>query len=108
MVSLDVTYDIGYRKANGIYYTPEVIVDYMVSETVGRLVEGKCPEEINGISIVDPACGDGNFLVGVYKYLVEYHKKWYDLKEKIKVLEKIIDDEFYKYYELTDDEIKIM
>ena len=78
MVSLDVTYDIGYRKANGIYYTPEVIVDYMVSETVGRLVEGKCPEEINGISIVDPACGDGNFLVGVYKYLVEYHKKWYD------------------------------
>lgn len=78
MGSLDVTYDIEYRKANGIYYTPEVIVEYMVRETVGRLIEDKCPEEINGISIVDPACGDGNFLVGAYKYLVEYHKKWYD------------------------------
>ncbi len=78
MVSLDTTYDIEYRKANGIYYTPEVIVEYMVRETVGRLIEDKCPEEINGISIVDPACGDGNFLVGAYKYLVEYHRKWYD------------------------------
>jgi len=70
MDSLDVTYDIGYRKANGIYYTPDVIVDYMVRETVSRLVEGKCPDEISEISIVDPACGDGNFLVGAYKYLV--------------------------------------
>jgi len=40
--------------------------------------------------------------------MATYNNKWYDLKEKIKVLEKIIDDEFYKYYELTDDEIKIM
>ena len=71
MVSLDTTYDIEYRKANGIYYTPDVIVEYMVREAVGRLIEDKCPEEINGISIVDPACGDGNFLVGAYKYLVD-------------------------------------
>ena len=78
MDSLDVTYDIGYRKANGIYYTPDVIVDYMVRETVSRLVDGRSPGEISGISIVDPACGDGNFLVGAYKYLVEYHRNWYN------------------------------
>ena len=78
MVSLDTTYDIEYRKANGIYYTPDVIVDYMVRETVSRLVDGRSPGEISGISIVDPACGDGNFLVGAYKYLVEYHRNWYN------------------------------
>jgi predicted type IV restriction endonuclease len=34
--------------------------------------------------------------------------KWYDLKEKIEKLEKKIDNEIYKYYDLTDDEIKIV
>lgn len=99
MVSLDTTYSIEYRKANGIYYTPDVIVDYMVRETVSRLVEGKCPEEINGISIVDPACGDGNFLVGVYKYLVEYHRKWYNEHKDV--------DEYKSDWYIKDDILEL-
>lgn len=99
MVSLDTTYDIEYRKANGIYYTPEVIVDYMVREAVGRLVDGRSPGEISGISIVDPACGDGNFLVGVYKYLVEYHKKWYDEHKDV--------DEYKSDWYIKDDILEL-
>jgi len=31
------------KKAGGVYYTPAYIVDYIVRQTVGRLVEGKSP-----------------------------------------------------------------
>ena len=50
------------RKAGGVYYTPQYIVDYIVKNTVGKLVEGKTPNEISSIKIVDPACGSGSFL----------------------------------------------
>ena len=45
------------RKAGGVYYTPEYIVDYIVENTVGERIKGKTPEEIAEIKIVDPACG---------------------------------------------------
>ncbi|MHC1603137.1 MAG: Eco57I restriction-modification methylase domain-containing protein, partial [Candidatus Syntropharchaeales archaeon] len=65
------------KKAGGVYYTPQYIVDYIVKNTVGRLVEGKTPEEIAEIKILDPACGSGSFLIGAYTYLLKYHLDWY-------------------------------
>ena len=65
------------RKAGGVYYTPQYIVDYIVKNTVGNLVEGKTPKEIDKINIVDPACGSGSFLIGAYQYLLDYHKNYY-------------------------------
>jgi len=66
------------RKAGGVYYTPEYIVEYIVKNTVGKLVEGKTPEEISKIKILDPSCGSGSFLLGAYQYLLDYHLKYYD------------------------------
>ena len=34
------------RKAGGVYYTPKYIVDYIVKNTVGKLVEDKKPKEV--------------------------------------------------------------
>ncbi|MDP3682916.1 MAG: N-6 DNA methylase, partial [Ignavibacteria bacterium] len=65
------------RKAGGVYYTPEYIVEYIVKNTVGKLIEGKTPKEISIIKIVDPACGSGSFLIGAYNYLLNYHKNYY-------------------------------
>jgi type I restriction-modification system DNA methylase subunit len=65
------------RKAGGVYYTPEYVVEYIVANTVGKLVEGKSPKEITKIKIVDPACGSGSFLIGAYQYLLDYHKNYY-------------------------------
>ena len=31
------------KKAGGVYYTPTYIVDYIVEQTVGKLLEGKTP-----------------------------------------------------------------
>ena len=33
------------RKAGGVYYTPSYIVEYIVKNTVGTLLEGKTPKE---------------------------------------------------------------
>lgn len=65
------------RKAGGVYYTPKYIVDYIVKNTVGRLIEGKTPKQIEKIRILDPACGSGSFLLGAYQYLIDYHLKYY-------------------------------
>lgn len=68
------------RKAGGVYYTPTYIVDYIVEKTVGSLLEGKRPGPRGGASrlkIVDPACGSGSFLIGAYRYLLDWHRDRY-------------------------------
>lgn len=66
------------RKAGGVYYTPEYIVRYIVASTVGRLIEGKSPDQIAEMHFADIACGSGSFLLGVYDLLLEYHTKFYN------------------------------
>lgn len=68
------------RKAGGVYYTPQYVVDYIVKNTVGKLIDGKTPKEIEKIKIVDPSCGSGSFLLGAFEYLLSYHINWYHNK----------------------------
>ncbi|MBL7961361.1 Eco57I restriction-modification methylase domain-containing protein [bacterium] len=65
------------RKAGGVYYTPEYIVRYIVQNTVGKMIEGKTPEEISEMAFADIACGSGSFLIEVYTELLEYHRRYY-------------------------------
>jgi hypothetical protein len=80
------------KKAGGVYYTPTYIVDYIVRNTVGKLLPlgnaaaaappGKglgttTPRQAAGIRILDPACGSGSFLLGAYQYLLDWHLVWY-------------------------------
>ena len=65
------------RKAGGVYYTPTYIVDYIVSNTVGKLCEGKTPAQVAKLRILDPACGSGSFLLGAYQYLLDWHRDYY-------------------------------
>jgi N-6 DNA Methylase len=62
------------RKAGGIYYTPEYIVDYIVKNTVGRFLSERKPKEIQHLRILDPACGSGSFLIRAYKELEGYYQ----------------------------------
>ncbi len=73
------------RKAGGVYYTPTYIVDYIVKNTVGKLLEGKTPKEAARLKIVDPACGSGSFLLGAYQYLLDWHLKWYSEHDPAKL-----------------------
>jgi hypothetical protein len=72
------------KKAGGVYYTPAYIVDYIVKQTVGKLVEGKTPRQISKVHILDPACGSGSFLLGAYQYLLDYHRQWYEAHDPAK------------------------
>lgn len=65
------------KKAGGVYYTPAYIVEYIVKQTVGTLCEGKTPKQIAKLTVLDPACGSGSFLIGAYRYLLNYHRDWY-------------------------------
>ena len=65
------------RKAGGVYYTPKYVVDYIVENTVGKLLEGKTPRQAEKIKICDPACGSGSFLIGAYRYLLDWHLNYY-------------------------------
>ena len=76
------------RKSQGIYYTPTFIVDYIVQNTLGKVLQEKPPIEIADLKILDPACGSGSFLIKAFDYLVTYeavkesHNK-FDLKTKL-------------------------
>ncbi|WP_292521701.1 N-6 DNA methylase [Methanoculleus sp.] len=65
------------KKAGGVFYTPTYIVEYIVKQTVGNLVEGKDPKAVAGLRVLDPACGSGSFLLGAYQYLLDWHLAWY-------------------------------
>jgi hypothetical protein len=69
------------RKAGGVYYTPKYIVDYIVQNTVGKLLEGKDPVKAAELKVVDPACGSGSFLLGAYQHLLDWHIQWYTHNE---------------------------
>ena len=90
------------RKAGGVYYTPQYIVDYIVENTVGEKLKGKSPadfaaprqgkktggtvKQLNGIqslNILDPACGSGSFLVRAYDYLLKWYLKEYTKKQSL-------------------------
>ncbi len=73
------------RKAGGVYYTPSYVVDYIVQNTLGRILDGpdlKRPKPIAvikaaDIRVLDPACGSGSFLIGAYQYLLDWHLSQY-------------------------------
>lgn len=80
------------RKAGGVYYTPKYIVDYIVKHTVGRIIDGKSLNAIKDIKIADIACGSGSFLIGVYGYLLEHYKHYYNKYESKAKEDKCIYD----------------
>lgn len=65
------------RKAGGVFYTPQYIVDYIVENTLGKLIKDKTPKQVEKIKIVDPACGSGSFLLGAFQYLLNFHAEYY-------------------------------
>src|SRR6266567_720498 len=65
------------KKGGGVYYTPTYIVDYIVQNAVGKLLEGKTPKQASKLRILDPACGSGSFLIGAYEHLLDWHRDWF-------------------------------
>ena len=108
------------RKKDGIFYTPDYVVRYMVDQTLGEYLrrlekrmqdEAKLHEDLTDknyekrelvaytkyqqalqkLQVVDPACGSGAFLVNVFDYLLAENQR------VGKILNTLFDTEdFYK------------
>ncbi len=87
------------RKAGGVFYTPQYIVNYIVENTVGSLLLGVppsggppvsekpakagtqnavTPADVAKMRFADIACGSGSFLLGVFEYLLRWHTTYYN------------------------------
>ncbi|MBK9008044.1 MAG: hypothetical protein IPM31_13765 [Anaerolineae bacterium] len=84
------------RKAGGVYYTPTYIVEYIVENTVGKLVEKKSPKDVASLKSWTLLGGRGTFLLGAYQFLLDWHLNWYvenepEKAEKSKAIVKVSD-----------------
>jgi type I restriction-modification system DNA methylase subunit len=70
-----VTESQAHRKAQGIYYTPTYIVDYIVRNTLGELLNKTSVSDIPKIKVLDPACGSGSFLIKAFDVICEAYMK---------------------------------
>ena len=80
--------DDGERKATGSYYTPEYVVEYIVDETLGPLIDEieedlvaqsargdergfaeEFADRVFDLTVLDPAMGSGHFPVNAVDYL---------------------------------------
>jgi len=63
------------RKEHRIYYTPRWVVRYIVQQTLGRFLDEnrKNEDAIADLTVLDPACGSGSFLIHAYETLLEHH-----------------------------------
>lgn len=100
--------EVGRRKREGVYYTPDYIVRYIVQSTVGAYLlekedELKVKHRLTGrlgergyeerqllayteyqyilqnLKVLDPACGSGAFLVAVFDYLLAENQRVDDI-----------------------------
>lgn len=60
------------RKQTGSFYTSRPLVEFLVRRAVDPLAEGRTPEEILALKVLDPAMGSGHFLVGACRRLSEH------------------------------------
>ncbi|MCX6385015.1 MAG: N-6 DNA methylase, partial [Actinobacteria bacterium] len=67
----EVSKDENKRKSQGIYYTPKYIVEFIVRETLGKVLKKTKPKELSKIKVLDPACGSGSFLTAAYDKILE-------------------------------------
>lgn len=62
--------DKGERRTSGSYYTPQFIVEYIVENTLGPLVDQcQAAEDVLQVKVLDPAMGSGHFLVEATDFL---------------------------------------
>ena len=110
--SASKTTNIGKRKKDGVFYTPEYITKYIVENTIGKLCEDKrnelniSDEEVAkaqtkkqkdtlnvalheyqkwlfSLKILDPACGSGAFLTAALTQLKTEHRRVFDFLHAI-------------------------
>ncbi len=73
VVSMEGQADV--RRSGGVYYTPVEVVKAIVERTVGaQLEKATTPSEVDEITVVDPACGSGSFLIQAFDRFADWYE----------------------------------
>ncbi|TAE07777.1 MAG: hypothetical protein EAZ95_18025 [Bacteroidetes bacterium] len=75
MNSYDSNLPAQVRKENGVFYSPEMIAQYVVNEALKAFLVGKADQvnALQNIHILDIACGAGVFLEVSLEVLLGYY-----------------------------------
>lgn len=65
------------RKVGGVYHTPLAIVDYLIQATLQPLLDEQTNRAVPTLTILDPACGGGAFLLGACRFLFDWYRARY-------------------------------
>lgn len=97
------------RKAGGIFYTPTMVVHYIVDNTLGQLLKElesqyglHAIEKAQEIRVLDPACGSGSFLIYAYQVLADFYRRMNEAIEieRVKLLESMSSTDMFQRLEL--------
>lgn len=70
------------KRGDGIYYTPDFLVDFMLSQSFGEKLENN-----PYATILDPAVGSGAFLVQAFQMIQTAHGESLSYEDKKKILQ---------------------
>lgn len=77
-----------HRRAEGRFYTPDPVVRFIVRETLGRIrADGRA---IGDLRILEPACGEGVFLLESLRYLVASGWADGDAVERCRMVQRVL------------------
>ena len=89
------------RDKDNAFYTPQYLVDYILSDTVSPFIRD------NGVcKVLDPSCGSGIFLVESYRRMVEKELDGELFTESNELLQKILHENIYGI-DLNEDAIDV-
>jgi len=118
------------RKKEGIYYTPQYIVDYIVQHTLGEKIKPILAEaktllgyknfkgalakirELQNVKVLDPAMGSGSFLLRAFDALVraydDYNQECRRIKKERNGAGVLFDADFVLAEEVLDAPLHVL
>jgi hypothetical protein len=55
------------RKAGGVFYTPQYVVDFTVEHAMSGLLKDQTIKTLPKLRVIDPSCGSGSFLIRAFE-----------------------------------------
>jgi type I restriction-modification system DNA methylase subunit len=88
------------RESGGVVPTPPFIANAITERTIGPLIKGKSPQELDEFTVADICCGSGTFLLSAYELLLDHHLSWYQANNPAEHVG-------YRIYEATADQWRL-
>jgi adenine-specific DNA-methyltransferase len=85
MTTYELSLSADFRKKEGIFYSPNFVTNYIISETVGKYLASAENhfEALQKITILDLSCGAGAFLIESFDFLLQQYQSYFPDNEGV-------------------------